>query len=362
MICFKFVLSVLFFGSVINYGDSRHLPTKDTLVSLVTFTRHGERTPIEKYPKDPLNIKWPVGPGQLLKNGKVHLFKFGQLLRERYSNFLSHRYDETDIHIRATDVDRVIMSAMSCLAGLYPPEGDQIWYELIKWQPIPVHIVEPYLVVNYNRDYCQNYTNLWRDYAKTSKQFDDDRHKELYKYLEENSGLNMTDLWHSVDVRDILNVQNENGYKIPEWAESVFPLRLYNNTAEIFASLTATEDMKRMCSGPFLYNVVNHFKNVSNEQNNTQKMQMFFAHDTNVICLLGGLGVLKPHIPNYGATILFELHNIDGAFIVRVYYMTALNNIEQLDVPNCGKECKLDDFEEALKHVLMTRKEIEAIC
>lgn len=33
------------------------------------------------------------------------------------------------------------MSAMSHLAGLYPPTGNQIWNRKVPWQPISVHTV-----------------------------------------------------------------------------------------------------------------------------------------------------------------------------------------------------------------------------
>lgn len=33
------------------------------------------------------------------------------------------------------------MTALSSLAGLYPPEGKDVWNERIQWQPIPVHTV-----------------------------------------------------------------------------------------------------------------------------------------------------------------------------------------------------------------------------
>lgn len=45
------------------------------------------------------------------------------------------------IFIRSTDCDRTLMSAEANLAGLYPPEGHQMFNPNISWQPIPVHTV-----------------------------------------------------------------------------------------------------------------------------------------------------------------------------------------------------------------------------
>lgn len=38
-------------------------------------------------------------------------------------------------------MDRTLMSAMTNLAALFPPEGISIWNPRLLWQPIPVHTV-----------------------------------------------------------------------------------------------------------------------------------------------------------------------------------------------------------------------------
>ena len=112
--------------------------------------------------------------------------ELGVWLRSRYGGWLSDKYDKREIHVRSTDTDRTLMSALSNLAGrktinhiqlynknvfiwlnfihlncphfvsyklwfsgLYPPSGDQVWDPEIPWQPIPVHTLpqtEDYLL------------------------------------------------------------------------------------------------------------------------------------------------------------------------------------------------------------------------
>lgn len=106
--------------------------------------RHGDRTPTSFYPTDPYDnpAEWPVSKGKLTNTGKTQHYELGQWLRDRYDeDFLPKRYNKNSIYVRANDVDRIIVSAQSNLAGLYPPNGDDVWNDNIHWQPIPVHTV-----------------------------------------------------------------------------------------------------------------------------------------------------------------------------------------------------------------------------
>ena len=79
--------------------------------------------------------------------------ELGLWLRQRYTDWLSPTYDRAEVVVRSTDVDRTLMSALSNLAGLFPPQGSQVWDEELAWQPIPVHTVpqdEDYLLSSHS--------------------------------------------------------------------------------------------------------------------------------------------------------------------------------------------------------------------
>jgi prostatic aicd phosphatase len=60
------------------------------------------------------------------------------------------------------------MSALSNLAGLYPPKGNQVWNPDLLWQPIPVH------------------TRALADDALLSSHADCPRFKQIYEELMES--------------------------------------------------------------------------------------------------------------------------------------------------------------------------------
>ena len=87
------------------------------------------------------------------KVGVVTIFADICLIVGRYGELLGEEYSEEEVVVRSTDVDRTLMSALSNLAGLFPPQGSQVWDEELAWQPIPVHTVpqdEDYLLSSHS--------------------------------------------------------------------------------------------------------------------------------------------------------------------------------------------------------------------
>uniref|UniRef100_A0A5F8GZB6 Lysosomal acid phosphatase n=1 Tax=Monodelphis domestica TaxID=13616 RepID=A0A5F8GZB6_MONDO len=118
-------------------------PTQARSLRFVTLLyRHGDRSPVKAYPKDPYQEgEWPQGFGQLTKEGMLQHWELGQALRLRYQGFLNASYHREEVFVRSTDFDRTLMSAEANLAGLFPVEGAQSFNPNITWQPIPVHTV-----------------------------------------------------------------------------------------------------------------------------------------------------------------------------------------------------------------------------
>ena len=61
--------------------------------------------------------------------GTQQHYELGRLIRKRYmeeNTLLSPNYTRDEVYIRSTDVDRTLMSVLSQLSALFPPDDDQV--------------------------------------------------------------------------------------------------------------------------------------------------------------------------------------------------------------------------------------------
>lgn len=105
------------------------------------------------------------------------------------------------------------MTAQVTLAGLFPPQGYQIWNENFIWQPVPVHttprtqdaLISP-------KKPCDRYKRAVIEY-RNSTEFRAlfESKQTLIKYLEENSGLPLNSLTSIHHLYDKLYIERLKG-------------------------------------------------------------------------------------------------------------------------------------------------------
>lgn len=321
---------------------------EDLLLVQVVF-RHGDRTPIKPYPKDPYqNLdQWPVGFGELTPIGKRAHYGLGKLFRQRYQGFLSDKFRATDIYVRSTDVDRTLMSAEANLAGLYPPLDDQVWNPDLLWQPIPVHTVPvPEDSLLSMGSICPRADALVKDLIKTDptlKSLDEDN-AWLYKYLTNHTGQDVSNLTSVGYIYDTLNIERRYNKTLPPWTDAVFPDMMQRTFNISFALLTWNDELKRLRSGTLIQKLINNSHDKL--ENKTQyRFHMFSGHDTTVSGLLNSLRLFDPPIPpSYAATVFIELYRNNGTHALKFTYRNDSGE-HLLTVPGCQVLCPLGDFE-----------------
>lgn len=63
------------------------------------------------------------------QNGTQQHYELGRLIRKRYTEefrLINSSYTRDQVYIRSTDYDRTLMSALSQLSALFPPDEDQV--------------------------------------------------------------------------------------------------------------------------------------------------------------------------------------------------------------------------------------------
>ncbi|KAK9498562.1 hypothetical protein O3M35_003166 [Rhynocoris fuscipes] len=322
-----------------------------TLKYVAVVTRHGSRSPFKSYPNDPYpyyNSKyWPDGIEQLTRYGKQQLYESGKILRDRYNGFISKHYIVEEISVRTNLYDRDFMSAACLLAGLYPPSGYQEWNPFILWQPIPIW-EQPYDVVplGENPTLCPRYYNEMNK-MKNELNNKGNQHTKLLEYVSNHTGTNIkySELY---DIGDTFIMQQENGFKLPEWSKLIYPEPLLSIYAMEFSVITAgTQEMARLAAGPLLKKINSQLsKKAERKMIPNRLMYIEAAHDSTLLVLFKSFGFNSPFVIETSAFMVFELHEYNDKHFVQVLYYNSSAKTEPniLNLPVCPTPCNINDF------------------
>mmetsp|Transcript_20578 Transcript_20578/g.83481 ORF Transcript_20578/g.83481 Transcript_20578/m.83481 type:complete len:257 (-) Transcript_20578:2135-2905(-) len=209
------------------------------------------------------------------------------MLRKRYveTGFLLPAYNASQIHVRSTDIDRTLMSAMAQLSGLYPEgtasvydTGEEFGSKAVKsediglpsrWQLIPVHTVDAdwdtLLIPGKN---CNRHAELQAERENSAPFLEKSREvSTLCKKIMQVTGLSACDLYTVSDVNDTFTVDEAHGIPIDAsiTAEERKQIRSYADW--LTGNINGAEEVKKFRSGHLLHEIGARLKIAAGEEN-----------------------------------------------------------------------------------------------
>ncbi|CAD8084805.1 unnamed protein product [Paramecium sonneborni] len=344
--------------------------SQDKLLAVQAIWRHGARNPYYCNFKCDLNV--PKGDAALLTpTGMRQQYVLGKWLRQRYIidfPLLSPTFNENEIYIESSDVNRTLQSAYCNLQGMYPEgpivphfEGENASLLLppnegatvpkdIKDYALPNKIsLIPIHTKQKSMDYaiaisCPNGANMTADNKKTDlyKQVND-ASSQLYKDFNEQLKLTgeeqVNDFVILSNYRDTFICNKYNGDEMPNLTSET--LKQIDDVANLAFSLEKfqTPLQVKLYSTPYFKQVLDHFDSFLNGTSHF-KYYGSSSHDSTLLALLSGLNLtsaqcqadiyLKKNVTHkncitqyveFASNIIFELYNnsITGPYVKVLY-------------------------------------------
>ncbi|XP_019789723.1 prostatic acid phosphatase isoform X3 [Tursiops truncatus] len=311
---------------LLSFWLDRGVGAKELRFVTLVF-RHGDRSPIETFPNDPIKeSSWPQGFGQLTQLGMEQHYELGQYIRKRYEKFLNKSYKHEQVFVRSTDIDRALMSAMTSLAALFPPEGISVWNPSLPWQPIPVHTVP---------------VSEDRDFIEILPKFTGYHDQDLFG------------IWSKV--YDPLFCEGVHNFTLPSWATEDTMTKLKEISELSLLSLYGIHRQKeksRLQGGVLVKEILYHMKSATQPLNH-RKLIIYSAHDTTVSALQMALDVYNGILPPYASCHLTELYFEKGEYFIEMYYRNKTQHEPHpLTLPGCTPSCPLTKFAELVAPVI----------
>ncbi|KAJ3619114.1 hypothetical protein MTP99_005900 [Tenebrio molitor] len=354
-----------FFSAAISAGPADSGKKDNTLVLLHVLFRHGNRTPdkVSLFPNDLhiLETYEPIGYSQLTVQGKRTEYEIGKYLRKNYDDFIPDQYTADVVYAVSTNFKRTKMSLQLVLASLFPPLPTDVIDDTLNWQPVPFNIEPGQGLIGTSISYCPNYINKYYSYVLSEEaQEIIAGYKDLYDQLTKDAGYDVITPKDVANIYFTLKSEEDYGFKLPDWAAEIYPKTLEEAASVDYEFSTANAGLKKLSAGFLLKKIL---QDSVSKQNGTlseeRKVFLYSAHEFNVATMLRTLNVFYRHVPPFGATIFFEIHNIEGQYGLKLFYQDyTADGPRLLTIPGCTSFCPLEDVYELLGENLPTDTDV----
>jgi hypothetical protein len=360
-LCFSVYLSLfvnLFMQSPAFSQDNAQM------IFAVDVIRHGDRAPIDDFKNAP--FKWPQGLGQLTPEGMNGEFQLGKQFRARYIDkyhLLPEHYDFRTMYVRASDVDRTLMSAECILLGLYPmgtgPVGDDGADSApLRYQPIPIHTrpreTDDMLVPDANK----NVRDVYTKYVYESDEWKQRVAKESpnFEHWSQLTGVKITELRQMSGIGDTVHIREIHHVSMPEGMTKADADAMKDIGEWVFATTFKPAEVGEATGGKLLALIARYFDSATKDDGKL-KYVLFSAHDSTISSVLSAMKAPAEARPPYSSDLSLALWKRGDSFVVKV----ELNGINVKFPGATGGEAPLDLFKKLVTVQLEPPKDLPNI-
>lgn len=223
-------------------------------------------------------------------------------------------YSQDYMNIQSSVAERCIMSLQSFMAGFMPPQENRNPLP-IPWQPFGMKVIprEKDMILTMKKP-CPKYDKMLNDFYTNAtgaiKELNS-KNRQLYDFLTKHTGKNITNLRDVEFLYNTLSIENDEGLKLPDWTDDVFPDKLRPLAERHLQLLTETPYMTLVKGGAMVTEITNGFLDKQMGSNHPdRRINIYSAHDVTLINTFKALGIVDQTTkkPDYSSALVFELH------------------------------------------------------
>ena len=356
---FSFLRSVKVFFAVVCLllvlfcSRDSHARPADYLISLI---RHGDRSPRDV---QGIHQYWPMGPGQLTREGWEQLYQLGQQIRRYYfqETLPTAWSPQLSEHV-AKGVDRTIQSAYALLQGMYSsPGGMPVQIPPVFATPLTGN--ELFSALHLCPGFLDRSSRLEKsaDFLQKKRQYS----ARLQKWFLLSGADNTGELRALIPLMDQVAIHRLHHLPMPKGIAEDEARELDELLNWIISRTMSDEEIAQLIGTPLMNAIINDLERArqcfANEQGQAscQRWRLYSGSDNNLLAIMAMLGAPSETIAEYGTHLGIQFNWNDGNPKI-----TLTLNHQPWSIPGCPGHCSFEQLLALLKRSLPT--EWERLC